>query len=232
MLVPADVSLICTSSASPVITAIPSPAGTAVLTGGCGPSSPPGRPAGAQLSVTSTSKRSAVSVSASRMGSAGQCSWCPSTAREHASPTASLTTSSRDSSTPLRLATAVATSRAVRTCAGSGVKLISTVAIGVASPGGGWLLLGLTRGDRFIHAVVDAEDLGQPGDPEDLENALLGADQVERPVMSADPLEPTDQHAKAGRVEELHLLHVHHELVMADVDQLDQQLTQSRGGVD
>src|SRR5690349_22845823 len=46
--------------------------------------------------------------------------------------TASRTSSSSASSTPLRLATAVATSRAVRTCAGSGVKLTSTVAIGGA----------------------------------------------------------------------------------------------------
>ena len=49
---------------------------------------------------------------------------------EHASPTARRTSSSSASATPLRLATAVATSRAVRTCAGSGVNVISTVAIG------------------------------------------------------------------------------------------------------
>ena len=35
------------------------------------------------------------------------------------------------------------------------------------------------NGDGLVHAVVDAEDLRQPGDPEDLQNALLGAHQDE-----------------------------------------------------
>ena len=42
---------------------------------------------------------------------------------------------------------------------------------------------------------MDAENLGQPRDPEDLENALLGADEVQRPVVGPDPLEPAHQHA-------------------------------------
>ncbi len=86
------------------------------------------------MSVTSTSNRPPWLVSAIRTGSAGQCSRCASTAREQASPTASRTSSSSASATPLRLATAVATSRAVRTCAASGVKLTSTVAISGDQP--------------------------------------------------------------------------------------------------
>src|SRR4029077_12607704 len=141
------------------------------------------------MSVIETSNRPAESVSAILTGSAGQCRRCASTPRQAASPTprrassrrafspapaappppARRTSSSSASSTPLRLATAVATSRAVRTCAGRGVKLTSTVAIGGLADG---LLLGFAGRDRLIHAGVDAEDLGQAGDPEDLQDPL------------------------------------------------------------
>src|SRR6516164_5460063 len=93
-------------------------------------------------------------------------------------------------------------------------------------------LLRLPRCDRLVHARVDAEDLRQPGDPEDLEYALLRADQVQRAVVGTNPLEAADEHTQAGGVEELHLLHVHHQLVVTVVDQVDEQLTQPRGGID
>src|SRR5215467_1690630 len=223
-----------TSSASPAITARPSCAGS--VAGSC-PSGPvagsgghamPSSPTAAVF-VTTTSNRSRAPVSATRTGSAGQYSWCTSTAREQASPTASLTSSSSASGTPLRRATAVATSRAVRTCAGSGVNVISTVAIvwdGAAS------LLRLPRGNGLVHAVVDAEDLCQPGDPEYFKDALLGAHQVERAVVGTNALEPADEYAQAGGVEELHLLHVHHQLVVTTIHQIDKKLTQPRGGID
>src|SRR5579859_1155427 len=149
----------------------------------------------AAVLVTTTSNRSPTPVKATRTGSAGQCSWCTSTAREHASPTARRTSSSRASATPLRLAPAVATSRAVRTCAGSGVNVISTVAIVCEKAAS---LLRLPRGDGLVHAVVDAEDLCQPGDPEDLQDALLRAHQIQRAVVRADALEAADKHAQAG----------------------------------
>src|SRR5262249_436348 len=168
-------------------------------------------------------------LSATRTGSPGQYSWCTSTAREQASPTASLTSSSSASGTPLRRATAVATSRAVRTCAGSGVNVISTVAIGWD---GAASLLRLPGGDGLVHAVVDAEDLRQPGDPEDLQNAFLGAHQVERAVVGTDALEAADEHPQAGGVKKLHLLHVHHQLVVTTVHQIDKKLTQPRGCID
>ena len=41
------------------------------------------------------------------------------------------------------------------------------------------------------------------------------ADQVDPAVVRADPLEAADQHAKAGRIEELDRLHVHDQLVAA-----------------
>jgi hypothetical protein len=41
------------------------------------------------------------------------------------------------------------------------------------------LLLGLPGGDRLVHRLVDPEDLGEARDTEDLEDALLRADEVE-----------------------------------------------------
>ncbi len=51
-------------------------------------------------------------------------------------------------------------------------------------------------------------------------------------VVGADALEATDEYAQAGGVEELHLLHVHHELVVTVVNKVDEKLTQPRGGID
>src|ERR1700748_2411549 len=77
-----------------------------------------------------------------------------------------------------------------------------------------------------------AEDLGQAGDPGDLQDALLRAYQVQRPVVRAHPLEPADQDPEARGVEELDLLHVDYQLVVLLVDELDEELTQARRGVD
>jgi hypothetical protein len=79
---------------------------------------------------------------------------------------------------------------------------------------------------------VDREDLGQPGDPEDLEDLLLGADKLQRAVVVADPLEPADQHSEPGRVQEVDLLQVDHDVVGPVADQLDQLLSQLWRGVD
>src|SRR5882762_4901627 len=240
-LTPELVDETCTSSARPEITARPKPAGipaasapwTRVATP-C-PLAPVvalcrALPVGA-WSLTTTTKRSPWLVISILTGSAGQCRLCASTAREQASPTARRTSSSSASSTPLRRATAVATSRAVRTCAGSGVKVTSTVAIGSA---GSWraLLLELLGRDGPVHRLVDDEHLRQPGDPEDLEDALLRTHKIERAVVRSHPLQPSDQHAKPGGVEELDLLHVDDELVVVLVDEIDEQLTEPRGRVD
>src|ERR1700761_852887 len=249
---PESVDETCTSSARPEITARPNAAGKAAsrVSAGTGWNGAPLLPLEAETvaasmtgakplwsgpessgaaSVTTTSNRSPRSVSSILTGSAGQCRRWASTAREQASPTASRTSSSRASATPLRRATAVATSRAVRTCAGSAVNSTSTVAI--TSDRQPLLLLGLAGSDGLVHGVVDAEDLGQPGDPEDLEDPLLGADQVERTVVSADTLQSADEDAKAGRVEELNSLHIHDKVVIVLVDQIDQQLPEPRCGV-
>src|SRR5487761_1232131 len=95
-----------------------------------------------------------------------------------------------------------------------------------------WLLLGLPGGDRQVHRVVDPEDLGETGDAEDLQDALLRAHEVQRPVVGADPLEPADQDPEARGVEELDPLHVHYQLVVLLVHKLDEQLAKARCGVD
>src|SRR5437764_10305137 len=205
------------------MTARPSSAGSAAgscpSAAGCGGHAMPSSPAA--VLVTTTSNRSPAPVRATLTGSAGQCSWCTSTAREQASPTARRTSSSSSSSTPLRRATAVATSRAVRTCAGSGVKVTFTVAIGSAGSRRA-LLLELRGRDGPVHRLVDAEHLRQPGDPEDLEDALLRAHQIQGAVVRPHPLQAADQHAKPGGVEELDLLHVDDELVVVLVNEIDE----------
>src|SRR5208282_2720411 len=94
-----------------------------------------------------------------------------------------------------------------------------------------WLLPALGR-DGLVHCLVDAEDLRQPGDPEDLQDLLPRADQVQRAVVRPDPLQAPDQHPEAGGVEEPDLLQVDDELVVVPADQIDEQLTQPRRRID
>src|SRR5438309_699284 len=86
--------------------------------------------------------------------------------------------------------------------------------------------------DRGVDGVVDGEDLGQAGDLEHLQNPALGADQRQVAVMAEDPLEPTDEDAEPGRVEELDALEVDQDRALTLVDQLDELLAELRCGVD
>src|SRR5215472_10039190 len=76
-----------------------------------------------------------------------------------------------------------------------------------------------------------SEDLGQAGDAEDLQYPLLRADQIKRSVVRTDPLEPANEDAEARGVKKLHLFHVHDDLVVSVVHQVDQELTQPWRGV-
>src|SRR6266487_4359519 len=80
----------------------------------------------------------------------------------------------------------------------------------------------------LVHGHVDAEDLRQPGDPEDPQYPLLRADQIQRAVVGPHPPQAPDQHPEAGGVEEPDLVQVDDELVAALADQIDEQLTQPR----
>ena len=130
---------------------------------------------------------------------------------------ASRTSSSSSSATPARRATAAATSRTVRTYAGSGEKASWTVDIAdeegsrrrssrrraaCAAAGGGVL-------DR----AVDVEHRVQAGDPEDLQQPLVRAHQAERAVAGPQPPVRADQHAEPGGVEELHPAQVDHDVL-------------------
>src|SRR5690606_6292414 len=141
-------------------------------------------------------------------------------------PTARRSSSRVDSLTPARRATAVAMSLAVRTCAGSALIVSWTTAIV------GLRLLRLALVDGLLHRLVDTEDLGQTGDPEDLQDPLLGADQVQGAVVGPHALETAHKHTEPGRVEELHLLHVDDEVVVALVHQVDEELSQARRRID
>jgi hypothetical protein len=78
---------------------------------------------------------------------------------------------------------------------------------------------------------VDREHLREPGDLEHLQDAALRADEDELAVVAAHPLEAADEHAEAGRVEEVHALEVDDDLVLALTDELDEALSEAGCGV-
>ena len=84
--------------------------------------------------------------------------------------------------------------------------------------------------DGLVHRLVDAEDLRQSGDPEDLQDPLLGADQIQRAVVGPHPLQAPDQYPEAGGVEEPDLAQVDDELVAALADR-SMSSSRSRGAV-
>src|SRR3954452_5557632 len=91
----------------------------------------------------------------------------------------------------------------------------------------------LVRGaERLVDAGVDGEHLREAGDPEDLEDALLGAHQAQRALVGADALEAADEHTETGGVEEVDVLHVHDEVVGPAADEVDELFAQLGGGVD
>src|SRR5436190_1622351 len=85
--------------------------------------------------------------------------------------------------------------------------------------------------DGLVHRLVDAEDLRQPGDPQDLQDPLLRAHQVQRAVVGPHPLQAPDQYPEAGGVEEPDLAQVDDELVAALAGQVDEQLPEPRRGI-
>src|SRR5580765_3999337 len=86
--------------------------------------------------------------------------------------------------------------------------------------------------DSLVHRLVDAENLRQPGDLQDLQDPLLRADQIQRAVVGPHPPQAPDQYPQAGGVEEPDLIQVDDELVAALADQVDEQLPQPRRRID
>src|SRR5258705_10509769 len=87
-------------------------------------------------------------------------------------------------------------------------------------------------GNCGIDRVVNGEDLGQTGDLEHLQDPALGAHQGQVAVVAADPLEPADEDAEPGGVEELDALEVDQDRALTLVDQLDELLAELGCGVD
>src|SRR3954453_15219617 len=58
-------------------------------------------------------------------------------------------------------------------------------------------------GECRVSRLVDHEDLRQAGDPEDLQQPVLVADQLERAVVGTHLLQAADEDAEPGRVQEL-----------------------------
>src|SRR5262249_43984356 len=79
----------------------------------------------------------------------------------------------------------------------------------------GWVVLtgprlpSLDGVERLGLVLVDVEDLGQPGDFEDAQDARVVADQAKVAVALARSLQAADQHPEAGAVEVLDLRGVH-----------------------
>src|SRR5947207_6050218 len=169
-----------------------------------------------------TSRRSSPSSNRTVTWSSTDTAPWASMALVQASDTASLRSSMRSSASTRRVdATEETTSRTSATNSGrAGMSSSRTCSTG-----------GLTSHSR-VDGVVDGEDLGEAGDFEDLENAMLGAHQSEVAVVAAEPLQAANQHAEAGRVQEVDTLEVHHDLVLPLADQLDELLPQTGCGVD
>ena len=79
---------------------------------------------------------------------------------------------------------------------------------------------------------MDAEHLVEPRDPEDPQDALVGADDPQPAGAVADELEAADEDTQAGRVEEGHPVEVDDELRPAGGDLLVEGGAKLRGGVD
>src|SRR5690606_37669669 len=254
---PCSPALTSTSSTRPLMTARPIWSSSASTPTSPSPA-PDARSPGAAWGISSPTSMEncfSSSISSTFTGAVTPPLWCSPTAREHASPTARRTSSRTASSTPARRATAAATRRAVLTCPGSALKRSSTVAMhpprnfgrAVGRPGrrrarssSNFTPAARARGPgrrsvgrrhRFLDRGVDGEHLGEAGNAEDLENALLVADQAQRALMGTHTLQAADQHAERGGVEEVHTCHVDDKVETAVVHQLDQLLAQLWRGI-
>src|SRR5581483_2662842 len=118
--------------------------------------------------------------------------------------------------------------RAIPTNSGrAGISSSTTQSIGAIGRSGSTV-----AADGGVDGVVDGEDLGQTGDLEHLQAPALRADERQVAVVAADPLEPPDEDAQPGRVEELHTFEVDQGRALTRVAQLDELLAELGRGVD
>ena len=86
--------------------------------------------------------------------------------------------------------------------------------------------------ERLVDRVVDREDLVEPGDGEQPQDALVGAHHVQRAAELADGLEAPDEDTEPGRVEEADALEVDDDPRLVGGGALLEDGTQLGGGVD
>ena len=182
-----------------------------------GPSRPwwsrPGSPSAELIgprSVTRTVNRPPSLIDTS-IRSVSPCRRCRATARVQASPMASRTSSSSSSATPARRATAAADQpdgAHVRGVRGEGQLDGRHRRRGGGHGGAGQAPVRAACADPPVVASSTerwiSKTESRPGDPEDLEQPLVGADQAERAVTRPQPPVRPDEHAESGRVQEVH----------------------------
>src|SRR5438552_4323951 len=88
-----------------------------------------------------------------------------------------------------------------------------------------------SRPEGLVQGPVDREDLGQAGDVEDLEDAVLVRHELHRAFLVLHSFQPADEHTEAGGVEEVHFLHVDDDVRRAALHEVDQGLAEAGSGV-
>src|SRR5438309_9101857 len=175
----------------------------------------------APRSTTTISRRSS-----SRNAETWIRSWAPAspvsvTAFVHASEPASFAFSTNSGECCPRRATAPSRWRTTPTNSGRGGISIST---------SGW---GARSGPQgLVQGPEDREDLGQAGDVEDLEDAVLRGDEFHRALFVLHALQAADEDAEAGGVEKVDLLHVDDDRGGAALHQVDKGLPEPGRRVD
>ena len=101
-----------------------------------------------------------------------------------------------------------------------------------ASRRSGWLGDAVELRHSFVAGPVDREDAVEAGDFEDLRDVPVAADERELPVVRAQALDPSDEHAEGGRVDEGGRREIDDHLLAALADHLEQLLLELRGRVE
>src|SRR3954453_4709292 len=75
---------------------------------------------------------------------------------------------------------------------------------------------------------VDREDAVESCDLEDLRDVAVAADERELPLVRAQPLDPADEHAERGRVDERRIREVDDHVLRALADHVEELLLELR----
>src|SRR5947199_4535797 len=87
-------------------------------------------------------------------------------------------------------------------------------------------------GDGLVARGVDREHAVEPGDLEDLGDVPVAANERQLPVVGAQPLDPSDEDAEGGRIDERRVAEVDDHLLSPLADHLEELLLELRRGVE